>query len=61
MKIFSRILFATLLITSWSLAALAQKASSVEIERGHSILRALKSDIEQNYYDPKIASRMPIS
>jgi len=53
MKVFSRILIVALFITSWSFDALAQKASSVEIERGHSILRALKSDIEQNYYDPK--------
>lgn len=54
MKMFGRIvLIITLLITASSRDALGQKASSIEIERGHSILRALKSDIEQNYYDPK--------
>jgi len=33
--------------------ALAQSISSLDIDRGNSMLRAIKSDIEQNYYDPK--------
>jgi len=33
--------------------ALAQSISSLDIDRGNSMLRAIKSDVEQNYYDPK--------
>lgn len=33
--------------------ALAQSISSSDIDRGNSMLRAIKSDIEENYYDPK--------
>ncbi|HEU4875433.1 MAG TPA: S41 family peptidase [Pyrinomonadaceae bacterium] len=33
--------------------ALAQSISSLDIDRGNSMLRAIRSDIEQNYYDPK--------
>jgi C-terminal processing protease CtpA/Prc len=42
----------TILLTAFD-NALAQSISSLDIDRGNSMLRAIKSDIEQNYYDPK--------
>lgn len=33
--------------------ALPQSISSSDIDRGNSMLRAIRSDIEENYYDPK--------
>lgn len=42
----------TILLTTFG-NALAQAISSLDKDRGNSMLRAVKSDIEQNYYDPK--------
>ena len=53
---FSRTCNATVVLTILLIAfgnTLAQSISSLDIDRGNSMLRAIKSDIEQNYYDPK--------
>ena len=48
----SRTVLLTILLTAFG-SARAQSFSSSDIDRGNSMLRAIRSDIEQNYYDPK--------
>ena len=46
------IVLLTILLTAFG-NVLGQSINSSDIDRGNSMLRAIRSDLEQNYYDPK--------
>ncbi len=48
----NRTVVLTIVLTAFG-NALAQSINSLDIDRGNSMRRAIKSDIEENYYDPR--------